>query len=104
MTSVAFELPGDTDGQALAGELVDDAQHPERLSIVGAVGDEVIGPDMVGTLRPQTDARSVVEPETSAFRLFGGTFSPSHRQIRSTRFLFTVQPPLRSSAVIRRYP
>ena len=33
-----------------------------------------------------------------------GTFNPSHRQIRSTRFLFTIQPELRSSAVIRRYP
>ena len=37
-------------------ELVDDAQQPERLAIVGAVGDEVIGPDMVWPLRPQTDA------------------------------------------------
>ena len=27
-----------------------------------------------------------------------GTFSPSHRQIRSTRFLFTVHPALRSIA------
>ena len=59
---------------------------------------------MVGALRPQTHARTVIEPETTPFRLFGGTFSPSHRQIRSTRFLFTVQPPVRSNAVIRRYP
>ena len=33
-----------------------------------------------------------------------GTFSPSRRQIRSTRFLFTSQPVSRSGAVIRRYP
>jgi hypothetical protein len=32
----------------------------------------------------------------------GGTFSPSRRQIRSTRFRFTDQPASRSSAVIRR--
>ena len=71
-----LELPCDTDRQALAGELVDDAQHPERLSIVGAVGDEVIGPDMVGALRAQTDARTVIEPETATFRLFGWDFQP----------------------------
>jgi hypothetical protein len=35
------------DCEALTAELVDDAQHPERLAIVSAVSDEVIGPDMV---------------------------------------------------------
>ena len=69
-----LELPRDTDGQALAAELVDDAQHPERLAIVGAVSDEVIGPDMVGPL--QTDAGTVVEPQTPAFRLFGRDLQP----------------------------
>jgi hypothetical protein len=43
---------------------------------MGAISNEVIGPDMVGSLRPQPDARSVVEPETPAFRLFGGHFQP----------------------------
>ena len=71
-----LQLPRDADGQALTGELVDDAQHPERLSVVGAVSNEVIGPDMVGPLRPQTDARAVVEPQTTAFRLFAGDFQP----------------------------
>ncbi len=71
-----LELPRDTDGQALAAELVDDAQHPKRLAIVGAVSDEVIGPDMVGPLRPQTDAGTVVEPQTPAFRLFGRDLQP----------------------------
>ena len=36
-----------TDGQALTAELVDDAQHSECLSVVGAVSDEVIGADMI---------------------------------------------------------
>src|SRR5690606_22489113 len=71
-----LEFPCDTDGQALAGELVDDAQHPERPAIVGAVSDEVIRPDMVVPLRPQTDARAVVEPQTPAFRLFGRDLQP----------------------------
>jgi hypothetical protein len=31
---------------------------------------------MIGTFRPQTDARSVVEPETSAFWLFLGNLQP----------------------------
>ena len=33
---------------------------------------------------------------------FWGTFSPSRRQIRSTRFTFTAQPAFRSRAVMRR--
>ena len=52
----SLEFPRHTDRQALTAELVDDAQHPERLSIVGTICDEVIGPDMIGTLRAQTDA------------------------------------------------
>ena len=48
------------------------------------------------------------EPSLSHNRfLFGclcGTFSPSSRQIRSTRLWFTDQPSLRSKAVMRRYP
>lgn len=36
------------------------------------------------------------------FGCFCGTFSPSRRQIRSTRLALTSQPSLRSSAVIRR--
>ena len=52
--------------------------------------------------------RRMHEPSLSHRRprlgCLAGTFSPSHRQIRSTRFLFTVQPALRSNAVIRRYP
>ena len=31
---------------------------------------------MVGSLRPQTDARAVIEPETSTFWLFGRDFQP----------------------------
>jgi hypothetical protein len=62
-----------------------------------------IRPDMVGALRPQTEARAVVEPEAPAFRLLGGHFQP----LTSPDPLDTLlvhQPALRSSAVIRRYP
>ena len=51
-----LKLPRNADGQALTAELVDDTQHPERFAIVSAVSDEVIGPNMVGPLWPQTDA------------------------------------------------
>jgi len=36
-----------TDGDAFPRELVDDTEHPKCLPIVGAVGDEVVGPHMV---------------------------------------------------------
>jgi hypothetical protein len=46
------------------------------------------------------------DPSLSQSRLFfgcfAGTFSPSRRHIRSTRFTFTAQPASRRSAVIRR--
>ncbi len=35
------------------GELVDDVQHPVLPSFMGAVLDEVVGPDVIATLRPQ---------------------------------------------------
>ncbi len=58
------------------GELVDDAQHAELASIMGAVLDEVVGPDVVGSLGPQADARAVVQPQAAAFGLFGGDLQP----------------------------
>ena len=53
-----LELAIDPDGKALAGELVDDVEHPILPSVVRAILDEVVGPDMVGVLRPETDAGS----------------------------------------------
>lgn len=84
-------LTGDVDGQALAGELVDDGEHAKAPAVVGAVGNEVVGPDVVRPTRAQTH-----EPSFSHNRprlgCFLGTFSPSWRQIRSTRLWFTRQP------------
>jgi hypothetical protein len=54
---------------SLAGELVDHAEHAELTPITGAVLDEVIGPHMIGALRPQPDAGAVVEPQAAALRL-----------------------------------
>ena len=57
-----LELAGDTDRQAFMGELVEHVEHPVSASIVGAVLDKVVGPDMIALLRPQPDARSVGQP------------------------------------------
>ena len=54
-----LEPAGDPNGQALVGELVDDVEQAELAAIMGALLDKVVGPDMVGTLRSQPDARSV---------------------------------------------
>jgi len=94
------KLPLHADGQGPARELVHDAEPAERAPVVGPVLDEVIGPDMVGSLGP--------EPLLSRSRPFlgcvPGTLSPSRRQMRSTRFLFTTQPAALSRAVMRRWP
>ena len=69
MTSIELSLRLDPDRQAFAGELVDDVEHAELPSVVGAVLDEVVGPDVVAVLRPQPDAGAVVEPEPAPLRL-----------------------------------
>jgi hypothetical protein len=37
---------------------------------------------VVRTLGSEAHARPIVEPQTAPFRLLGGTFSPSRRQMR----------------------
>jgi hypothetical protein len=51
-----LELAGDPDRQALVGELVEDVGHAVLPSVMGAVLDEVVGPDVVGAFGPQPDA------------------------------------------------
>jgi len=58
------------------GELVDDVEQAELAAIMGALLDKVVGPDMVGTLRSQPDARSVIEPQPSTLGLSGGDLQP----------------------------
>jgi hypothetical protein len=43
---------------------------------MGAILDEVVGPDMVGALGPQPDARSVRQPEPAALGLLLGDLQP----------------------------
>jgi hypothetical protein len=66
----------DPDRDAFARELVDDVQHSIFPAIMGAILDEVIGPDMVGMLRPQTDIAPVVQPKPTPLRLLLWHFQP----------------------------
>ena len=66
---LGVELPFDPDRQALSRELIDDAQHPIDPAIVCPVLDEVIAPYVVRTLWPKPNAGTIVQPETTAFRL-----------------------------------
>ena len=92
-----LELAGDPDRQAFVGELVDDVEHPELAPVMRAVLDEVIGPDVVAVLRPKTDTGAVVVSQSRPLLgCLAGTFSPSRRQMRSTRLSFTNQPAARS--------
>src|SRR5215471_3766277 len=58
------------------GELVEHVEHPIFASVMGAVLDEVVGPDMIVLLRPQPDARSVGQPEPAALGLLMGDLQP----------------------------
>jgi hypothetical protein len=75
MTSIDLSLRA-TRIQAFVGELVEHVEHPILASIVGAVLDEVVGPDMIAVLRPQPDARSVGQPEPAALGLLMGDLQP----------------------------
>ena len=97
-----LELAGDPDRQAFVGELVDHVEHAILPSIMGAVLDKVVGPDVIAVLGSQPDARSVLQPQPAAFGLFMGTFVPRVAQIRSTRLSLTSQPACSSNPVILR--
>lgn len=85
------EPPRDLDCQTLPRELIDDAQHTIRLSIVRPVGDKVVGPDMVGPFRLETDAGisrdiSMLWPQTwQVLRAATGLYSGMGIQTRLSR-------------------
>src|SRR3974377_1715277 len=65
-----LELAGDPDRQAFVGKLVDHIEHSIFPSVMGAILDKVVGPDVIAMLRPQSDAGSVRQPEPAALGLF----------------------------------
>ena len=58
------------------GELIDHIEHSILPSIVSAVRDKVVGPDVITALGPQSDARSVCQPEPTALGLFVRNLQP----------------------------
>ncbi len=96
-----LQLASDPDGQALMRELLNDVEHPNPPSIIRAILDEVIGPDVVRVFRSQTDAGYIVEPQPSAFRMFGRHLQPLTSPDPSTRLKPTVQPAPYSLLVMR---
>ena len=45
-------------------------RYPISATVVGAVLDEAIRPDMVRTFKPQPDARAIIQPEAAPLCLF----------------------------------
>ena len=70
--ALAVHATRNLDRQALTRELVDHGEHTELTPFPGAVLHEVISPDVVGTLGPEPYARTVIQPEPTALRLFLG--------------------------------
>jgi len=64
------------DRQAPPRELVEHDEHADGASVLCAILDEVVGPDVVRTLRSETNARSIVEPQTAPLGLFHWHFQP----------------------------
>lgn len=56
------QLSLDADRHALSGELIDYTQHAEDLSIMRAILDKIIRPDMALVLRAQPDTRAIIQP------------------------------------------
>jgi len=65
------DMPIHLDGKAFTCVLVDHGEHPERPATPLY---EVIGPYMVPPAWPQTNARSVVQPQTAPLRLLQRDF------------------------------
>ena len=70
--ALAVHTTRNLDRQALTRELVDHGEHTELTPAPGAVLHEVISPDVIGMLGPEPYARTVIQPEPTALRLFLG--------------------------------
>ena len=71
-----FQPAIDADCQALMRELVDHVEHAVLSPIMGSILHEVVRPDVIAALRPKPDARSVMQPQTTAFGLLLGNLQP----------------------------
>ena len=71
-----LELAGNPDHQTFVGELINHVEHSIFPSIVGAILDKVVGPDVITVLGTQPDAGSIRQPKPAALGLFMGDLQP----------------------------
>ena len=71
-----FQFAIDTDRQTLARELVDNVEHAISPPVMRAIFEEIVRPDVIGPLWPQTDAGTVGEPQTPTLGLLVWDFQP----------------------------
>ena len=64
------------DRQRLSSKFINDIQCAVDPPVVSPVMDEVIGPDMIGTLWPETDAGPVIQPQSPLLWLLLRYFKP----------------------------
>lgn len=57
-----FEPARHANGEAFVGELVDDVEQADFAPVMDALLEKVVGPNVVGALGPQPDARPIVQP------------------------------------------
>jgi hypothetical protein len=97
-------------GEAFVGELVDDVEQANFAPVMDALLEKVVEPALAKA-GDQTwlgrSARSRMHDPSFSHRrprlgCLAGTFSPSRRQIRSTRLSLTSQPSRRSNSAILR--
>ena len=70
----AVDLASYPDRKALPGKFVDQRHQSELSPIMGLRLDEVIAPHMIAMSWSQSDARSVIEPESTSRLLLPGYF------------------------------
>ena len=58
----AVDAASNSDGQALASELVDQGQQSDPTTIMGLRFNKIVAPDMIAVGRSEPDARPIVEP------------------------------------------
>lgn len=66
---LAADASGYVNGQALSRRLVDNNHELDGPAVMGSVKDKVPGPDVILVLWPQSDTRSIIQPQPSALRL-----------------------------------
>jgi len=70
------KFSGHSRGKALTRILIDHVQDPKWHPILSSGLHEIVAPDMLREERLQPDNRTIIEPQTTSFRLFLRDFQP----------------------------